>query len=340
MGGVNAYKDRVVSTMYKGLHRAGEEPQDHRRRGRGPARRARRRPGRRPPADRARSRGPGHRLLLPQPARPRGRRHHGHHQRARADARPRAGVGDRARRRRHRRRVRQRLEVVRRRRHDRRGAARTCCRSRTRTPPSCSSGRSASAASTSRSACASPASRPPTPASPSPSRTARPSRPSCCSSPSAADRSPQGLGYEEVGVAMERGFVLVDEHCQTNVPNVYAVGDLRPGPAARPRRLRRGHHGRRAARRAQPAGRSTTTACPRVTYSEPEVASVGLTAAQAREARLRRSSRSSYDLAGNGRAQILEDRRRGQARRGRRTARSSASTWSAAASASSSPRPS
>ena len=39
----------------------------------------------------------------------------------------------------------------------------------------------------------------------------------------------QGLGYDEVGVAMDRGFVLVDEHCQTNLPNVYAIGDLRPG---------------------------------------------------------------------------------------------------------------
>ena len=37
-----------------------------------------------------------------------------------------------------------------------------------------------------------------------------------------------GLGYEEAGVAMDRGFVLVDEHCRTNVPNVFAVGDLIP----------------------------------------------------------------------------------------------------------------
>ena len=37
-----------------------------------------------------------------------------------------------------------------------------------------------------------------------------------------------GLGYEEAGVTMDRGFVLTDERLRTNVPNVYAVGDLVP----------------------------------------------------------------------------------------------------------------
>jgi dihydrolipoamide dehydrogenase len=55
-----------------------------------------------------------------------------------------------------------------------------------------------------------------------------------------------GLGYDEVGVALERGFVLVDEYCRTNIPTISAVGDLRPG-------LQLAHGGRadrRAARRA------------------------------------------------------------------------------------------
>ncbi len=38
-----------------------------------------------------------------------------------------------------------------------------------------------------------------------------------------------GLGYEEQGIAMERGFVLADERCRTNVDGVYAVGDIVPG---------------------------------------------------------------------------------------------------------------
>src|SRR5205085_5904557 len=40
----------------------------------------------------------------------------------------------------------------------------------------------------------------------------------------------QGLGYDEVGVAMDRGFVLVDEYMQTNIPTISAVGDLVPTP--------------------------------------------------------------------------------------------------------------
>ena len=57
-------------------------------------------------------------------------------------------------------------------------------------------------------------------------RAARRSRPSCCSSPSAAARSPTGLGYEEQGITVERGFVITDEYLRTSVEGVYAVGDL------------------------------------------------------------------------------------------------------------------
>lgn len=38
----------------------------------------------------------------------------------------------------------------------------------------------------------------------------------------------QGLGYVEVGVALDRGYVLVDEYIRTNVPTISAVGDLVP----------------------------------------------------------------------------------------------------------------
>ncbi len=49
----------------------------------------------------------------------------------------------------------------------------------------------------------------------------------------AVGRSPntQGLGAEEVGLELdERGFIQVDEHCKTNLENVYAVGDVVRGP--------------------------------------------------------------------------------------------------------------
>ena len=62
----------------------------------------------------------------------------------------------------------------------------------------------------------------------------------------------QDLGYEEVGVEMERGFVKVDGYCQTNIADDLGGRRPHPDPAARPRRLRRGHPRRRAARRARP----------------------------------------------------------------------------------------
>jgi dihydrolipoamide dehydrogenase len=113
-----------------------------------------------------------------------------------------------------------------------------------------------------------------------------------------------GLGYEEAGLEMERGFVKVDSHCQTNVPNVYAIGDLRPG-------LQLAHVGfaegimvaERVAGQNPPA--IDYDGVPRITYCEPEVASVGITAAQAKE-RGHDVVEFTYDLAGNGRAQILQ----------------------------------
>jgi len=111
------------------------------------------------------------------------------------------------------------------------------------------------------------------------------------------------LGYEEQGLNMDRGYVLVDEKCRTNVPGIWAVGDLIPT-------LQLAHVG---------FGEGILVAeeicglnprpinydgVPRVTYSEPEVASVGLTTAQAKE-RGHDVVELNYDLAGNGKAQIL-----------------------------------
>jgi dihydrolipoamide dehydrogenase len=114
----------------------------------------------------------------------------------------------------------------------------------------------------------------------------------------------EGLGYEEAGLEMERGFVKVDAHCQTNLDNVYAIGDLRPG-------LQLAHVGfaegimvaERVAGLNPPA--IDYDGVPRITYCEPEVASVGITAAQAKE-RGHDVVEFTYDLAGNGRAQILQ----------------------------------
>jgi dihydrolipoamide dehydrogenase len=114
----------------------------------------------------------------------------------------------------------------------------------------------------------------------------------------------EGLGYEEAGVAMDRGFVLVDEYCQTNVPTISAVGDLVPT-------LQLAHvgfaEGILVAERLAglPVAPIDYAGVPRVTYSDPEVASVGLTEAQAKE-RHGEVETVTYDLAGNGRSQILK----------------------------------
>ena len=114
----------------------------------------------------------------------------------------------------------------------------------------------------------------------------------------------QGLGYEEAGVAMDRGFVLVDEYMQTSVPTISAVGDLVPT-------LQLAHvgfgEGILVAERLAglPVVPIDYAGVPRITYSEPEVASVGLTEAQAKE-RHGEIEVLTYDLGGNGRSQILK----------------------------------
>ncbi len=113
----------------------------------------------------------------------------------------------------------------------------------------------------------------------------------------------QDLGYEEVGVEMQRGFVMVDAYCQTSVPTISAVGDLIPT-------LQLAHvgfgEGILVAERL--AGLAVTPldydGVPRVTYSSPEVASVGLTRKVAEE-RGYEVVEATYDLAGNGKARIL-----------------------------------
>jgi dihydrolipoamide dehydrogenase len=115
----------------------------------------------------------------------------------------------------------------------------------------------------------------------------------------------QGLGYEEAGVAMERGYVLVDQYCQTNVPTISAVGDLIPT-------LQLAHvgfgEGILVAERLAglPVVPIDYAGVPRITYSEPEVASVGLTEAQAKERYGDGVEVLNYDLGGNGRSQILK----------------------------------
>ncbi|MGJ6980981.1 dihydrolipoyl dehydrogenase [Aestuariimicrobium soli] len=117
-----------------------------------------------------------------------------------------------------------------------------------------------------------------------------------------------GMGFEEAGVVLERGHVRVDENLATSVPGVFAVGDLVAGLQLAHRGF--GHGMFVAERIAHLAGSFPTRPklvpehlIPRVTYANPEIASVGLTQAQA-EAR-GPVHVVEYNLAGNGRSQIL-----------------------------------
>lgn len=111
------------------------------------------------------------------------------------------------------------------------------------------------------------------------------------------------LGYEEAGIAMERGFVTTDDLCRTSVPGVYAVGDIVPGLQLAHRGFA---HGILVAEHI--AGLDPTpvpeSGIPRVTYCDPEIASVGLTEADARE-RYGDVTTYEYNLGGNGKSQIL-----------------------------------
>jgi dihydrolipoamide dehydrogenase len=113
------------------------------------------------------------------------------------------------------------------------------------------------------------------------------------------------LGYEEQGVTMERGFVTVDEYCRTSVDGVYAVGDLIPT-------LQLAHvgfaEGILVAEHIAglPVVPIDYYGVPRITYSSPEVASVGLSEKQAAEKHGADAIKTvNYDLSGNGRSAIL-----------------------------------
>ncbi|WP_219418687.1 dihydrolipoyl dehydrogenase [Pseudonocardia nigra] len=111
-------------------------------------------------------------------------------------------------------------------------------------------------------------------------------------------------GFEEAGVAMERGFVLADERLRTNLENVYALGDIVPGLQLAHRGFQQGIFVAEDIAGLNPPV-IDEAGIPRVTYCEPEVASVGLTEAQARE-KHGEIQTLTYDLGGNGKSQILQ----------------------------------
>jgi dihydrolipoamide dehydrogenase len=127
----------------------------------------------------------------------------------------------------------------------------------------------------------------------------------------AVGRAPvsSGLGYEENGVTIDRGFVVVDELCRTNVPTISAVGDLVTMPGqGHPQLAHVGFaEGILVAERVSGLDVHPIdyAGVPRITYSDPEVASVGLTSAQIAERELE-VVEVNYPLGGNGKSVILQ----------------------------------
>jgi dihydrolipoamide dehydrogenase len=113
------------------------------------------------------------------------------------------------------------------------------------------------------------------------------------------------LGYEQQGVHMERGFVITDDRLRTSVPGIYAVGDIVPGLQLAHRGFQQGIFVAEEIAGLNPAV-IDENGIPRITYTSPEVASVGLTEAKAREQYGDKVKTLTYDLAGNGKSQILK----------------------------------
>lgn len=119
--------------------------------------------------------------------------------------------------------------------------------------------------------------------------------------PSTAD-----LGFEEQGVQLDRGFVTTNERLHTGVGNIYAVGDIVKGLQLAHRGFQQGIFVAEEIAGLEPVVIADVN-IPRVTYSEPELASVGLTEAQAKE-EFGEDGVVTFDLnlAGNGKSQILK----------------------------------
>lgn len=114
-----------------------------------------------------------------------------------------------------------------------------------------------------------------------------------------------GLGYEEAGVTVDRGWVITNERLQTSVPSIYAVGDIVPGLQLAHRGYQQGIFVAEEIAGLKPIVVSDLN-IPKITYCEPEIASVGYTEAKAAETfGAENVTAYEYNLAGNGKSHIL-----------------------------------
>ena len=113
------------------------------------------------------------------------------------------------------------------------------------------------------------------------------------------------LGFEEQGITMDRGFVITNERLATNIPGLYAVGDIVPGLQLAHRGFQQGIFVAEEIAGLNPIVIDDIN-IPKVTYSDPEVASVGLSEAKAVEKYGAEAVKAyDYNLAGNGKSHII-----------------------------------
>jgi dihydrolipoamide dehydrogenase len=114
-----------------------------------------------------------------------------------------------------------------------------------------------------------------------------------------------GFGYEEQGLNMDRGWVITNDRLNTNLPGVYAAGDIVPGVQLAHRGFQQGIFIAEDIAGLNPVA-IDEDGIPKVTYCEPEIASVGLSEAKAKEKfGAENVSTYEYNLGGNGKSQIL-----------------------------------
>jgi dihydrolipoamide dehydrogenase len=113
------------------------------------------------------------------------------------------------------------------------------------------------------------------------------------------------MGYEENGISMDRGYVLTNERLETSVAGTYAAGDIVPGLQLAHRGFQQGIFIAEEIAGLKPTA-IDEDGIPKVTYCEPEIASVGLSEAKAASKfGAENISTYEYNLGGNGKSQIL-----------------------------------
>ncbi len=115
----------------------------------------------------------------------------------------------------------------------------------------------------------------------------------------------ENIGLEKAGIATERGYITIDGHCRTSVPNVFAIGDVVPTPWLAHVASAEGVVAAETAAGAEtrPLNYDQVPGC---TYCHPEVASIGLSEARAAE-RGHEVVIGRFPFTASGKARVLND---------------------------------